>query len=265
MAYLSTATAPERRNLTGKNRVWDFFRLSNETRPAKRRQPAQPRRKIRPTAMKPVSGIPYWPSRDPLGDEMFFRGYVRHETENLTESARAKIIKDLRDKSYGNPYLFVDNMPSNAYDRRGLDRQLMGGVHMEVRIDDWKVVDGKYVKDGSTVWGFGRAVTGKEGKTMGILKGVCCFVYQPGVVYGKREKDEPVNEKPPLKVTESTPCDDLRARKRLDGLEADPMGYNLFVQNCRTFARGFLAFGMDGFGGMQQDPCQNPDGTPWKR
>ena len=69
MAYFSTATAPERRNVTGKNRVWDFFRLSNETHPAIRRQPAQPRRKIRPTAMKTASGIPYWPSRDPIGEE----------------------------------------------------------------------------------------------------------------------------------------------------------------------------------------------------
>jgi len=69
MAYFSTAAASERRNPTGKSRVWDFFRFSNETHPANRRQPAQPRRKIRPTAMKTVSGIPYWPSRDPIGEE----------------------------------------------------------------------------------------------------------------------------------------------------------------------------------------------------
>ena len=47
MAYFSTTTAPERGNPTGKNRVWVFFRLSNETHPANRRRPAQPRRKIR--------------------------------------------------------------------------------------------------------------------------------------------------------------------------------------------------------------------------
>ena len=68
MAYFSTATAPERRNVTEKDRVWDFFRLSSETHPASRRQPAQPRRKIRPTATKSASGIPYWPSRDPIGE-----------------------------------------------------------------------------------------------------------------------------------------------------------------------------------------------------
>ena len=68
MAYFSTEPASERRNVTGKNRVWDFFRLSNETHPANRRRPAQPRRKIDPTPMKTASGIPYWPSRDPIGE-----------------------------------------------------------------------------------------------------------------------------------------------------------------------------------------------------
>ena len=69
MAYFSTEPASERRNVTGKNRVRDFFRLSNEPHPANRRQPAQPHRKIRPTAMKSASGIPYWPSRDPIGEK----------------------------------------------------------------------------------------------------------------------------------------------------------------------------------------------------
>ncbi len=69
MAYFSTPTSPERRNVTGKNRVWDFFRLPNETHLATRRQPAQPRLKIGPAAMKSASGIPYWPSRDPIGEK----------------------------------------------------------------------------------------------------------------------------------------------------------------------------------------------------
>ena len=69
MAYFSTAPAPGHRNLTAKNRVLDFFPLSNKTHPANRRQPAQPRRKPRPTPTKTVSGIPYWPARDPIGEE----------------------------------------------------------------------------------------------------------------------------------------------------------------------------------------------------
>jgi len=54
---------------TAKNRVWDFSASSNRTRPANRRQPLEPRRKNRPTATKPASGRPYWPSRDPIGEE----------------------------------------------------------------------------------------------------------------------------------------------------------------------------------------------------
>ncbi len=87
MVYFSTATAPERRNVTEKNRVWDFFRLSNETHPAIRRQPAQPRRKIRPAAMKPVSGIPYWPSRDPIEEDggLNLYGFVGNDGINLAD------------------------------------------------------------------------------------------------------------------------------------------------------------------------------------
>jgi hypothetical protein len=81
MAYFSTAPAPGRRTLTAKNRVWDFFRLSNETHLAKRRQPAQPRRKIRPVPTKTVSGIPYWPARDPIGERggMNLYGFVAND------------------------------------------------------------------------------------------------------------------------------------------------------------------------------------------
>jgi len=92
MAYFSTEPASERRNVTEKNRVWDFFPLSNETHPSNRRQPLQPRRKIRPTATKPVSGIPYWPSRDPIGE---------NGGENL--------------------YGFVGNDGIDRWDLRGLD------------------------------------------------------------------------------------------------------------------------------------------------
>ncbi len=68
MAYFSTEPASERRNVTGKYRVWNFFSFSSKTHPANRLRPAQPRRKIRPTPTKTASGIPYWPSRDPIGE-----------------------------------------------------------------------------------------------------------------------------------------------------------------------------------------------------
>ena len=94
MAYFSTEPASERRNPTGKNRVWDFFRLSNETRPANRRQPAQQRRKIRPAAMKTASGIPYWPSRDPIGEQggMNLYGFLSNDGVNWIDLVGLKII-----------------------------------------------------------------------------------------------------------------------------------------------------------------------------
>ena len=99
MVYFSTASAPERSNPTGKNRVWDFFRLSNETHPANRRQPAQPRRKIRPVPTKTVAGIPYWPARDPIEEE----GGV-------------------------NLYGFVGNDPISRIDKFGLESSTTPGI-----------------------------------------------------------------------------------------------------------------------------------------
>jgi len=84
MAYFSTEPASERRNLTGKNRVWDFFPLSNKPHPANRRQPLQPRRETRPTPTKTASGIPYWPSRDPIEEDggMNLYGFVGNDGVN---------------------------------------------------------------------------------------------------------------------------------------------------------------------------------------
>jgi hypothetical protein len=80
MGYFLTAPAHRRRTLTAKNRVWDFFALSSKTHPANRRQPAQPRRKIHPVPTKTVSGIPYWPARDPIGEKggKNLYGYARN-------------------------------------------------------------------------------------------------------------------------------------------------------------------------------------------
>jgi hypothetical protein len=66
MVYPLSERAPSASNLTAKNRVWGFFENSNRTRPANRRKPSELRRKIRPTPTKTASGIPYWPSRDPI-------------------------------------------------------------------------------------------------------------------------------------------------------------------------------------------------------
>ena len=88
MAYFSTKPAPGRRNVNGKNRVWDFFPMSSKKHPANRRQPLQPRRKICPTATKIVSGIPYWPARDPIGERGGSNLYVflRNRTPAQTDA-----------------------------------------------------------------------------------------------------------------------------------------------------------------------------------
>jgi len=69
VAYTLSERAPGASDLTAKNRVWENFSSTRKSRPANRRQPQQPRRKIRPAATKPASGIPLWPSRDPIGEQ----------------------------------------------------------------------------------------------------------------------------------------------------------------------------------------------------
>ncbi len=69
MSAIQSKRAPGASDLTAKNRVWGFFAEPNKTRPGIRRQPLKPRRKNRPTATKPASGIPLWPSRDPIEEE----------------------------------------------------------------------------------------------------------------------------------------------------------------------------------------------------
>ncbi|MFD2257166.1 hypothetical protein ACFSSA_10790 [Luteolibacter algae] len=66
MAYYLSEPAPGASDPTAKNRVWDFFGEPSNQRPKNRRQSLQPRRKNRPCSYKTASGIPYWPSRDPI-------------------------------------------------------------------------------------------------------------------------------------------------------------------------------------------------------
>ena len=87
MAYTLTNPPSEKCDLTPKNRVWGFFENSNRTRPANRRQPQQPRRKIRLTPTKTASGIPYWPSRDPIEEEggINLYGFVNNDGVNWVD------------------------------------------------------------------------------------------------------------------------------------------------------------------------------------
>jgi len=84
MAYTLTKPAPRKGDLTAKNRVWGIFSESNNSRPKNRRQPQQLHRKNRPAPTKTVSGIPVWPSRDPIEEDggINLYGFVRNYAIN---------------------------------------------------------------------------------------------------------------------------------------------------------------------------------------
>ena len=99
MAYALTDRVPGASNLTAKNRVWGFFANPSRTRPENRRQPQQPRRENRPAPTKPASGIPYWPSRDPIEERggINLYGFVENDAVNNLDylgMIDAKNIKD---------------------------------------------------------------------------------------------------------------------------------------------------------------------------
>ena len=99
------STAPVPCNPTGKYRVRDFFRWSNKPHPANRRQPLQSRRKIRPTAMKTASGIPYWPSRDPIGERggVNLYGFVGNHCTSGYDALGMLQITTTKDNSGSSP------------------------------------------------------------------------------------------------------------------------------------------------------------------
>ena len=120
---------------------------------------------------------------------------------------------------------------------------------MEVQIDDWKVVGGKYVNNGARQWGFGPA---------GIASAICGIIGGKGIVWHQNVGQVQGGRK-------TTPCDDLRATARLEQMEANNLHFdNTLVNNCRNFARGFYGFGINGFQGKKQEACCNPDGTKWE-
>ncbi len=84
MAYYATSACALEGDPTPENRVWGFFADPNKSRLPNRQQSPQPLRKNRVTTTKPVSGIPFWPSRDPIregGGINLFR-FVRNNAIN---------------------------------------------------------------------------------------------------------------------------------------------------------------------------------------
>jgi hypothetical protein len=84
MGYFGPETAPAKSDLTAKNRVWGFFGESVsvclETRPAVRK----PLRKNHDDRRGIVSGIRFWPGRDPIGENggINLYAFVRNDGVN---------------------------------------------------------------------------------------------------------------------------------------------------------------------------------------
>ena len=132
MACFSTAPAPGRRTLTAKNRVWDFFPMSSKKHPANRRQPAQPRRKTRPTLTKTVSGIPYWPARDPIGERggVNLYGFVENSPFSGVDYLGLKIVGRLSSPTA------KDGGPLGDTERKALDEAANLDPRIKKMIED---------------------------------------------------------------------------------------------------------------------------------
>ena len=97
MAYSLQKTASLTCDPTAKNRVWDFFDEPTKPRWKNRRQIQQPRRKNRPCSYKTASGRPYWPSRDPIGEEggINLYGFVGNDGVNRWDYLGLKEITSI--------------------------------------------------------------------------------------------------------------------------------------------------------------------------
>ena len=84
MAYFLTAPAPCKPKTGLKNRVWAFSGIIVRSHPVLGSRLPQPRRKTRPTTTNPASGIPRWPSRDPIEEKggVNLYGFVRNNGLN---------------------------------------------------------------------------------------------------------------------------------------------------------------------------------------
>jgi RHS repeat-associated protein len=198
-------------------------------------------------------------------------GFTGHITQQSAVSGQSEIVLThyrAYDPNFGkwlsadpigergglNLYGYVGNDPINYNDRIGLDRKIVGGIHIEIQINKWKCNDGKWVKDGSEIWGFGPDVNSGAEAIGAAVAGV---IYYPGTIWHTDSSDQIENG------TKTDPDSDMRALKKLREVQKKGMGYNNLVQNCRNFARGFEGYGRYGYGGKSQKPTTNPDGTLW--
>ncbi len=97
MGFSLTSSAPEKCDPTAKNRVWGFFGEQPESSRQNRPQSLQRRRENRPTTTKVASGRAYWPSRDPIGEQVsknLYQMVGNNSISNLDAMGLATIIID---------------------------------------------------------------------------------------------------------------------------------------------------------------------------
>lgn len=223
-----------------------------------------------------------WINRDPLGDSVFKAQYLEQtyglgtlpasllarakyhakssSSENAFLSQQEKIIfadlLSVEEASIHSTYHFVDNNPTQAYDKLGLNRGIigadgggvMGRLHWQLEVDVWIVRGGKYVASGSLRAEFGPTGYGHAiGSTFwGAKKGIVDILYQ--------------NERADAEV-KSSPCQDIAARESITHSKSFPPPYHWVSSNCQHWVVDHFDDGMDepGIG-----KCCNPDGTIWK-
>ena len=149
MSYHLTNTLPEKSRISSrsqlaktdppsKNRVWKFSTQTYSRTWPNHQETPETTSETSVTITITVSGLPFWPSRDPLGEEGFrvgnkavFRWLLANE--NIDPAHVEGVVRDpdrivqdvldekeILDKVGANLYLFVGNVPLSQYDVIGL-------------------------------------------------------------------------------------------------------------------------------------------------
>lgn len=161
----------------------------------------------------------------------------------------------------------VENDLVNSVDAFGLDRYITqfdicgaGGtgetnLHVGLAVDKWKVVNGKYVKDGQVTFNFSVDYLTEDEEGFDWWNIVMGGIYGRGRI----EEDNGLKLDSPITV-ESSPCQDIKMLEMLRDEAKDPPFYNAIFHQCVFWSVGALQYGMDE---PDVKKCCNPDGTPY--
>lgn len=199
--------------------------------------------------------VSLWPSRDPLGDQMFLRRQIdslENTRDFYGELQFETEINSMIKAGDEAGYVFVKNQSLSSYDKLGLDRKVVSELlsHLEIQLDMWEEKNGKYVKANQAIqYGYGpvRIVTVGGGNPWltpifgTFLVGDVWSKRLPGAVAGG---------------IASNPCEDNAARAATSSWRNTV--YSAISNNCIHFAFAIKK------AGMPTKPCCNPDGTVWK-